>query len=104
MAKRASLSFDAVKASKGGAADPAPPAVEPAPMPAAPAKRGRGRPAKRDPAARVFGMTLRIPGDLRRELRRLAEDETERQGRVVSVHDVILDAVAAHLARKGRRG
>lgn len=100
MAKpRAPLSFDQVKASKT-----TPAAAEPAPVAQPEAqdqKRGRGRPAKRPADERVFGMTLRIPGDLRRALRRVAEDETDAGGRIVSVHDVILEAVAAHLARKG---
>lgn len=100
MAKpRAPLSFDQVKASK-----PTPAAAEPAPV-AQPEpqeeKRGRGRPAKRPADERVFGMTLRVPGALRRALRRLAEEETDDTGRIVSVHDVILEAVTAHLARKG---
>jgi hypothetical protein len=100
MAKRASLSFDAVKSGKGAQA------AEPAPAPAADAgqpapKRGRGRPEKRPAGVKVYGMTLRVPGDLRRALRRLAEQETDAGGKVVSVHDVILQAVEAHLARKG---
>lgn len=110
MAKRASLSFDALKGSKAAPATgegetaaradrqasghDAPPA--PATTP-----RGRGRPAKRDPAAQVFGMTLRVPSDLRRALRRAAEMETDARGQVVSVHDVILQAVDAYLSRKG---
>lgn len=98
MAKRASLTFDALKGSKAGAA---PEAAAPAKVDL-PEKRGRGRPPVRDPDAKVFGMTLRIPGDLRKALRRVAEDETEARGRVVSVHDVILQAIEAHLARKAR--
>ena len=102
MAKRASLTFDAMKGSKAA------PAAEAAPV-ATPAqsdpqeKRGRGRPIKRDPDTKVYGMTLRIPGDLRKALRHLAEDETEKRGRIVSVHDVILQAVETHLSRKGVR-
>lgn len=103
MAKRASLSFDAVKASKGAPADPAPPAAEaPSPAPAE-AKRGKGRPAKRDPSARVFGMTLRISPGMRKALRRAAEMETDKRGSIVSVHDVILEALEAHLSRRGVR-
>ncbi len=103
MAKRASLNFDALKGSKaipatGEGETPAPAVVK-----AEPAKRGRGRPPVRAPGAKVFGMTLRIPGELRLALRRLAEQETDSRGRVVSVHDVILQAVEAHLSRKGVR-
>lgn len=103
MAKRGSLTFDAVKASKA-----APPAGEPAPPPAPAAepspkatRRGRGRPAKREEGVKLYGMTLRIPSAYRNALRRAAEQETDRQGRVVSVHDVILEAVEKHLRRKG---
>jgi hypothetical protein len=99
VAKRASLSFDAVKASK--AAPPAAAAPEPAPEPAVEERRGRGRPAKRPADEKIFGMTLRVPGNYRRALRRLAEDETDDRQKVVSVHDVILEAIDAHLARKG---
>ncbi len=101
MAKRASLSFDALKGSKatpaGGEIEPPPTSK---PTPDKPVKRGRGRPPVRDPSAKVFGMTLRINGDLRRAMRRLAEQETDKLGRVVSVHDMIREAVEAHLARK----
>ena len=102
MAKRASLSFDAMVGSKTAPAtgEAATPAARPAPV-AKTEKRGRGRPAKRDPDAKTFGMTLRIPGSLRLALRRAAERETDAKGRVVSVHDVILEAVDAYLARKG---
>jgi hypothetical protein len=108
MAKRASLSFDALKGSKatpatgeGEAPRISDKLSEKAEAPAAPEKRGRGRPAKRPTTDRTFGMTLRIPGNLRRAMRRLAEDETDAQGRVVSIHDIILQAVEAHLVRKG---
>ena len=106
MAKRASLTtFDAMKGSKAATMAPAAPAGsdsvitpdEPKPAPA----RGRGRPVKRDPEAKIFGMTLRIPGHVRIALRRLAESETDKRGRIVSVHDVIVQAVESHLARKG---
>ena len=103
MAKRASLNFDALKGSKAipAAGEGETPASVSRATEAKPIKRGRGRPPVRDPNAKVFGMTLRIPGDLRLALRRLAEQETDAQGRVVSVHDVILQAVEARLARKG---
>lgn len=92
MAGRGKLTFDAVKASK---------ATTPAEGDTTtPEKRGRGRPAKRAGDERLFGMTLRIPGELRLALRRAAEDETDRQGRVVSVHDVILAAIESHLAAR----
>ncbi len=65
------------------------------------AKRTRGRPTKRDPEEKTFGMTLRVPGSLRLALRRAAERETDAEGKVVSVHDVILAAVKTHLASKG---
>lgn len=101
MAKRAALTFDAMKVAKGAAAEaPAPVAAVQAPAPEA-EKRGRGRPAKRPEGVKLYGMTLRIPSDLRRALRRLAEDETDARGQVVSIHDLILEAVGAHLARKG---
>jgi len=104
MAKRASLSFDAVKASKGAPVAEASPAADltKPDIGAGGEKRGRGRPVKRSPdAGKVYGMTLRIPGNLRKAMRRLAENETEARGRIVSVHDVILQAVEAHLSRKG---
>jgi hypothetical protein len=104
MAKRASLSFAAVKAAKPGqGAEPLPPADLTKPDPeAAQEKRGRGRPPVRGPElGKVYGRTRRIPGPLRLALRRLAERETESAGRIVSVHDVILQAVEAQLSRKG---
>jgi len=102
MAKRAALTFDAMKVAKGAPA----PSEAPPPAPAAAApeaeKRGRGRPAKRPEGVKLYGMTLRIPSNLRRALRRLADDETDaRGGDVVFIHDVILEAVSAHLASKG---
>lgn len=104
MAKRASLSFDALKQSKAPPAEPvegaAPSDLEPKAE-----KRGRGRPAKRPADSRIYGMTLRVPGELRRALRRLAEDETDARGSVVSIHDLILEAVGAYLIEKNvRRG
>ncbi|OXE37430.1 MAG: hypothetical protein CGW95_01645 [Phenylobacterium zucineum] len=104
MAKRASLSFDAMKGTKVGGADSpslTSPATTAPPKPPAAEKRGRGRPIKRDPESKIYGMTLRIPGHVRIALRRLAESETDKRGRIVSVHDVIIQAVESHLARKG---
>lgn len=94
MAGRGKLTFDAVKATKA-----APPA-EAETTQAETVKRSRGRPRKREGDGRLFGMTLRIDGDLRRALRRVAEEETDAQGRVVSVHDVILAAIESHLAKR----
>ncbi len=102
MAKRAALTFDAMKVAKGGsAARPAPIAPPPTAVEPGAEKRGRGRPAKRPEGVKLYGMTLRIPSDLRRALRRLAEDETDARGQVVSIHDLILEALGDHLARKG---
>ncbi len=103
MAKRAALSFDALKNTKAAPAvgEGEAPKVAAAPVPEPAPKRARGRPPKRPADTRVYGMTLRIPGDLRRALRRLAEDETDARGSVVSIHDLILEATSAHLARKG---
>jgi hypothetical protein len=99
MAKRAALTFDAMKVAKG-----APPTSEATASGITPAvaveKRGRGRPAKRPADARIYGMTLRIPGDVRKQLRRLAEDETDARGAVVSIHDLILEAVEALLIER----
>ena len=72
----------------------------------APAKRGRGRPPKRKAPALggqtiTFGQTIRMTPGLRKALRAAADAETDAKGKVVSVHDVILDAVHAHLRRKG---
>lgn len=94
---RAKLTFDGVKASKGAPAPSPAPATHEAP-PADP--KGRGRPAKRDPNEKTFGMTLRFSGGLRKALRKAAEDDTDAKGAVVSVHDVILAAVEAELKRR----
>lgn len=64
-------------------------------------QRTRGRPAKHVPGEKIFGMTLRIPGELRKSLRQVADIETDRAGAVVSVHDVILQAIHADLKRRG---
>ena len=101
---RAKMTFDSVKATKGqGAAESAAPApaVQEAPAPASGGKRGPGRPPKRDKSAVEYGMTLRISASLRRSLRRAADDATDAKGRVVSVHDIILDAVRGELKKRG---
>jgi hypothetical protein len=109
MAKRANLSFDALKQSKvQPATEAAPSRTTSQPLDAgdgADPKRGRGRPPKRPADSRIYGMTLRVPGELRRALRRLAEDETDARGSVVSIHDLILEAVGAYLIERNvRRG
>ena len=68
--------------------------------PTKPEKRGRGRPAKRAPETKVYGMTLRVTSALRNALRHLAEVETDERGQVVSVHDVIMQAISEHLVDK----
>ena len=108
--KRAALSFDTVKARKapqeasGAAPAPsvgsdAPKAAEGLPEPSL-SPRGRGRPPKRAPG-RTFGLTVRIDSDLRRQLRRLAEDESDRRGAIVSLNDLIIEAAADLIERKG---
>jgi hypothetical protein len=109
--KRAALSFDTVKARKApqeasgadldpSAASDTPKAAKGLPEPSL-SPRGRGRPPKRAPG-RTFGLTVRIDSDLRRQLRRLAEDESDRRGRIVSLNDLILEAVGELLERQGR--
>lgn len=95
---RAKLTFADVKASKAPA-----PAASAAESPQAPEPQGKkpGRPAKRDPDTKTFGMTLRVSGEMRKALRKAAEDDTDARGLVVSVHDVIMGAVEAELARRG---
>lgn len=109
--KRAALSFDTVKARKapqeasGAASAPsggsdAPKAAEGLPEPSL-SPRGRGRPPKRAPG-RTYGLTVRIDSDLRRQLRRLAEDESDRRGAIVSLNDLVVEAVGDLLERRGR--
>lgn len=43
---------------------------------------------------------MRIDGDLRRQLRRLAEDETDRRGRAVSLNDLLIEAAAELIERR----
>jgi len=67
-------------------------------------KRGRGRPRKVSgvtAATKTFGQTIRMTPGLRRALRAAADAETDRTSSVVSVHDIILKAVRAHLKREG---
>lgn len=109
MAGRAKLTFDQVKATKtpqeapGAASRPAEGdhAAKPAERPPEPSlsPRGRGRPPKRTDG-RTFGLTVRIDGDLRRQLRRLAEDETDRRGRAVSLNDLLIEAAAELIERR----
>ena len=60
----------------------------------------RGRPPKRTDGP-TFALTVRMDSDLRRDLRRLADDETARRGVVVSLNDLMLEAAAAASARGG---
>jgi hypothetical protein len=45
---------------------------------------------------------VRIDSDLRRQLRRLAEDESDRRGAIVSLNDLVVEAVGDLLERRGR--
>jgi hypothetical protein len=83
MTKRAPLTFEGVAAG----------------LPERSAAKSPGRPIKRPEQAneQIFAMTLRMPGSLRRSLRRAADDATDKAGAVVSVHDVILTALEKHL-------
>ena len=74
------------------------PPKAPSPEPTIPRKRGR--PRKRA-EGQTFGLTVRMDGDLRRQLRRLAEDETDRRGAVVTINDLMVEAAAAASARGG---
>jgi hypothetical protein len=104
MAGRGKIGLESLTASKEAATvvTSAPPvAVE---DDTAPAKRGRGRPPKgAQPASagKTYGQTIRMTPALRRALRAAADAETEAAGKVISVHDVILEAVKRHLTRKG---
>lgn len=104
MAGRGKIGLESLTASKEAAAvvTSAPPAVVADDAP--PAKRGRGRPPKgAQPASAgtTYGQTIRMTPGLRKALRAAADAETDAQGKVVSVHDVILQAVQSHLKRKG---
>ena len=107
--KRAALTFDQVKATKtaqeapGAASRPiegdhAPKPAEGLPEPIL-SPRGRGRPPKRT-ATRTFGLTVRIDSDLRSQLRRLAEAETDRRGAVVSLNDLLIEAAVDLIERR----
>lgn len=61
----------------------------------------RGRPRRRSVDERTFGMTLRIPASLRKGMRRLAEHETEQRGQIVSIHELMLEIIAAELRARG---
>lgn len=107
--KRAALSFDQVKATK--TAQEAPRAasgpsvgVEPAqpaeglPGPSL-SPRGRGRPPKRTDEP-TYGLTVRIGHDLWAQLRHLATDETKVRERIVSLNELVLEAVADLINRR----
>lgn len=59
----------------------------------------RGRPLKRPDRTgeKVFAMTVRLPASLRLDLRRAADRLTDKAGKVVSVHDIVLAALERHL-------
>ena len=95
---RAKMTFADVKASKAPVDSVSADSAE---KPAEGQRRERGRPPKHVPGEKIFGMTLRIPGELRKSLRQVADIETDRAGAVVSVHDVILQAIHADLKRRG---
>jgi hypothetical protein len=102
MAKRPALTFAAVKADKPGTAGTPVASDETGAKQEAvaePAKPKAGRPSKDD--GRQFGMTLRMSADLRLALRAAADQDTAKSRSVVSVHDVILKAIAADLKRRG---
>ncbi len=107
--KRAALSFDTVKARKapqeasGAASVPSggsdtPKAAEGLPEPSL-SPRGRGRPPKRTDEP-TYGLTVRIGHDLWAQLRQLATDETRVRGRIVSLNELVLEAVADLIKRR----
>ena len=111
MAGRAKLTFDQVKATKtpqeapGAASRPAggDHAAKPAERPPEPSlsPRGRGRPPKRTDEP-TYGLTVRIGHDLWAQLRQLATDETKVRGRIVSLNELVLEAVGELIKRRGR--
>lgn len=107
--KRAALSFDLVKATKTAQEAPRAPSgpsvgVEPAqpaeglPGPSL-SPRGRGRPPKRTDEP-TYGLTVRIGHDLWAQLRHLATDETKVRERIVSLNELVLEAVADLINRR----
>jgi hypothetical protein len=109
--KRAALTFDQVKATKTALEAPGPasgPSVGVEPVQAAdgiPAPslrpRGRGRPPKRTDEP-TYGLTVRIGHGLWAQLRQLATDETKRRGRIISLNELMLEAVADLIKRRTR--
>jgi hypothetical protein len=107
--KRAALTFDQVKATKtaqeapGAAPRPAEGVHASKPAEALPvpslSPRGRGRPPKRTDEP-TYGLTVRIGHDLWAQLRQLATDETRRRGRIVSLNELCLEAVADLIERR----
>ena len=109
--KRAALTFDQVKATKTaqeapGAVSGSSVGVEPVqaaeglPEPSL-SPRGRGRPPKRTDEP-TYGLTVRIGHDLWAQLRQLATDETKRRGRIISLNELMLEAVADLIKRRTR--
>ncbi|MCA6233369.1 MAG: hypothetical protein IM644_14010 [Phenylobacterium sp.] len=109
--KRAALSFDTVKARKAPQEAPGadlapsggsdtPKAAEGVPAPSL-SPRGRGRPPKRTDEP-TYGLTVRIGHDLWAQLRQLATDETKRRGRIISLNELMLEAVAELIKRRAR--
>jgi hypothetical protein len=107
--KRAALTFDQVKATKTaqeapGAVSRSSVGVEPVqaaeglPEPSL-SPRGRGRPPKRTDEP-TYGLTVRIGHDLWAQLRQLATDETRVRGRIVSLNELVLEAVADLIKRR----
>ncbi|MFN9090027.1 MAG: hypothetical protein ACK5V0_00580 [Alphaproteobacteria bacterium] len=107
--KRAALTFDQVKATK--TAQEAPGAVSGSVVGVEPVQaaeglpepslrpRGRGRPPKRTDEP-TYGLTVRIGHDLWAQLRQLATDETRVRGRIVSLNELVLEAVADLIKRR----
>jgi hypothetical protein len=111
MAKRAPISFAAVKATKAIQAEPAPKAKAKAETPPG---AGRGRPVKhKDPQTgervKAVSLTLRLDPDLYTQLADLAHAEkiksrTHGDGSAVSMNDLLIDAVRDLIAKRASRG